>query len=44
MKHTYLSQEVIQEALNLHQITQKEADKLRVKLDSESSIYMMTHK
>ncbi|EQB35402.1 hypothetical protein M947_08960 [Sulfurimonas hongkongensis] len=44
MKHTYLSQEVIQEALNLHHITQQEADKLRVKLDSESSIYNMTHK
>lgn len=44
MKHAYLSQEAIEEALNLHQITQKEADKLRVKLDSQSSIYVMTHK
>lgn len=40
MKHAYLSQEVIQEALKGHQITKIEADKLRVKLDLESS----THK
>ncbi|WP_295047167.1 hypothetical protein [Sulfurimonas sp.] len=44
MQHTYLSQEVIQEALNLHQITQKEAENLRVKLNSQSSIYSMTQK
>jgi len=44
MKHTYLSQTLIEEALKEHSITEKEAIKLKKKIDSQSSIFKMIHK
>jgi len=39
MKHTYLSEATISEALSSHAITTKEADKLKKKIDTQVSIF-----
>jgi len=44
MKHTYLTQRVIDEAFKNHLITRNEADKLKKKVDSQSTIYKFIHK
>jgi len=44
MKHSYLSQTLIDDALKHHQITQKEADKLKNKIDTQSLIYKSINK
>ncbi|WP_372999335.1 hypothetical protein [Sulfurimonas sp.] len=44
MKHAYLSQTVIDEALKDHMITENEATKLKKKLDCQSSIFKIIHK
>jgi hypothetical protein len=45
MKHTYLSQMVIDEALKGHCITKSEADKLKKKkIDCQSTIFKFIHK
>ncbi len=44
MKHSYLSTEVINEALASHAITSTEAKKLNKKIDCQSTIYKATHK
>ncbi|MDA3907553.1 MAG: hypothetical protein PF437_00550 [Sulfurimonas sp.] len=44
MKHTYLSQTVIEEALKDHSITENEAAKLKKKIDCQSTIFKFTHK
>jgi len=44
MKHAYLSDELINEALKHSQITAQEADKLRKKIDCQSFIYKSINK
>lgn len=44
MKHTYLSETVINEALSKHVITEVEAEKLKKKIDFQKIIYKATHK
>ena len=44
MKHTYLSQSVIAEALKDHLITENEAEKLKKKIDCQSTIFKFIHK
>ena len=44
MKHAYLSEATIEDALKHRQITTVEADKLRKKIDCQSSIYKITNK
>ena len=44
MKHVYLSDVLIEEALKHNQITTQEAQKLRKKIDCQQSIYKFTHK
>jgi len=44
MKHAYLSDRVISEALTKHAITKKEAEKLKKKIDTQEVIYKATHK
>ncbi len=39
MKHTYLSERTIQDALLNHAITAQEAEKLKSKIDTQVSIY-----
>jgi hypothetical protein len=44
MKHIYLSESLIEEALKHHFITENEADKLRKKIDYQSSIFKAINK
>lgn len=44
MKHIYLSETLIIDALKNHQITSQEADKLKNKIDTQSSIYKLINK
>jgi hypothetical protein len=44
MKHTYLSQKEIEEALKNHCITEREADKLKKKIDTQSMIFKLLNK
>jgi len=44
MKHTYLSQKEIDEALKNHCITETEADKLKKKIDTQSMIFKLLNK
>jgi len=44
MKHTYLSERTIQEALLNHAITTKEAEKLKSKMSTQASIYKAIQK
>ena len=44
MKHAYLSEATIEDALKHNQITMQEADKLRKKIDCQTSIYELTSK
>ena len=44
MKHTYLSQRVIEEAFKNHSITKSEADKLKKKIDCQSTIFKFINK
>ena len=44
MKHAYLSETTIEDALRHHQITAQEADKLKKKIECQSSIYKITNK
>ena len=44
MEHAYLSETLINDALKHHQITLKEADKLKKKIDCQSLIFKSTHK
>ncbi|MFT7004017.1 MAG: hypothetical protein ACJAWW_001369 [Sulfurimonas sp.] len=44
MKHAYLSQRMVDEALKQHAITLVEADKLKKKVDAQSSIFKIIHK
>jgi hypothetical protein len=44
MKHAYLTETVINEALTHHAITSAEAQKLKKKIDCQKIIYKATHK
>lgn len=44
MEHTYLSENVIKEALKRHFITKKEAKKLKKRVDYQSSIIKIVNK
>ena len=44
MKHAYLSRTVIDEALKDNLITQNEAEKLKKKIDCQSTIFKFIHK
>lgn len=44
MKHTYLSQTVIDEALKEHMITENEANKLKKKIDCQLTIFKIVYK
>ncbi|WP_294963275.1 hypothetical protein [Sulfurimonas sp.] len=44
MKHVYLSQTTVDEALKSHLITEHEADKLKKKIDSQSTIFKFINK
>jgi len=44
MKHSYLSQNTINDALKFKQITSVEAEKLRKKIDTQISIYKSINK
>ena len=44
MKHVYLSETTIKEALQSHAITTKEAEKLKSKIENQVSIYKSLHK
>ena len=44
MKHAYLSQTLVNDALKHHQITQQEADKLKKKIHTQSTIFKSIHK
>jgi len=44
MKHTYLSEATISEALSSHAITTQEADKLKKKIDTQVSIFKSINK
>ncbi len=44
MKHVYLSEAAISEALSSHAITTQEANKLKKKIDMQVSIFKSIHK
>ena len=44
MKHAYLSEATISEALTNHAITTQEADKLKKKMDTQVSIFKSINK
>ena len=44
MKHAYLSEVSIDDALSHHAITQKEAEKLKKKIESQVTIFKSLHK
>ena len=44
MKHVYLSDNVVDEALKNRLITEHEADKLKKKIDSQSTIFKFINK
>lgn len=44
MKHVYLTDTVIEQALETHAITTAEAEKLKKKIACQESIYKATHK
>ncbi|WP_297440598.1 hypothetical protein [Sulfurimonas sp.] len=44
MKHVYLTESVIKEALEKRAITSKEAKKLKKKIECQKTIYKATHK
>ncbi len=44
MKHIYLSESAVQDALKNHQITQMEAQRLSQKIQNQAIIYRSTHK
>ena len=44
MKHAYLSETLVNDALKHHKITQKEADKLKKKIHTQLSIFKSIHR
>ena len=44
MKHAYLSEMLIEDALRHHQITAEEAEKLKKKIDNQSLIFQSISK